>query len=217
MSFKAALRIIGAAWIACGLAWIGSIGSQSPIVALVMFGTVALYEFLLIRSLVEWEKGRQTTVKTSTKAALIAVNVVLAAALTPPALRYLGDFYLGPTTDADCIAKAKDASSDFIAKKLYRECTNELYASQERKSLDKSQCVADGAAFKNTPPANDKMAKVRATDPALQGMDDQRAVRYLHNVYYSDLPIERVAEQLGVALAPTYRESCMRHFPEAYK
>ncbi len=217
MSLKVALRIIGAAWIVCGLIWLGSMGSLHPAASLAFLGTVALYEFLVIKSLIEWEKARSAPVKRGTKVALIVINWVLAMALTPPALRYLGDFSLEPTTDADCLAKAKDASSDFIAKKLYRECTNELYSSQERKSLDKSQCVADGAAFKSTPPANEKMAQVRAVDPALLGMDDQRAVRYLHSTFYSDLSIEQVAAQLGVTLPPPYREACQRHYSDAYR
>jgi hypothetical protein len=217
MSLKVALRIIGVAWIVCGLIWLGTIGPKYPAASLAFFGIVAVYEFFFIRNLAKWEAGLPSPVKQSTKTALIAINVVLAMALTPPALRYLSDFSLGPATEADCIAKAKDASSDFIAKKMYRECTDQMYAARERKSLDKGQCIADGVAFKSAPAGNDELAKVRKVLPDLNGMDDQRAVRYLHNAYYSDLPIDQVAQKLGVALAPPYRDACQRHYPEAYK
>lgn len=217
MKLKTALRIAGGAWIVCGLTWLGTIGSKSPTPAIIFFISVSVFELVLVRALGRWEDDRGALVGTPIKVGLILASIVLAVAISPPVFRQLFDGATGPQNKVDCLEEAKTANSDFVAKKMYRECTNKEFATQEPQSLDKSQCSADALAFKSTPPANGKMIEVRSKVAALNGMDDQRALRYLHNTYYSDIPIEQLAKKLGMNLPPPYREACMNQYPELYR
>lgn len=217
MKLKTALRIAGVAWIVCGLTWLGTIGSKSLTPAIIFFISVSVFELVFVRALGRWEENRSALVGTPIKVGLILASIVLAVAISPPVLRQIIGGVTGPQNEAECLQEAKSSNSDFIAKKIYRECVNRVFAAQEQQSFDKSQCVADSFAFKSTPPANEKMREVRAKLAELNGMDDQRALRYLHNAYYSDLPIEQLAKQLGMTLPPPYREGCMNQYPDLYK
>jgi hypothetical protein len=46
------------------------------------------------------------------------------------------------------------------------------------------------------------LAEYRAKIPQLYGLDDASAVAVIQRVYYPEIPVERIAEKLGVVMPP---------------
>lgn len=83
------------------------------------------------------------------------------------------------------------------------------------RAVTESGCRSDAAALKL--PESAKMKAGRQRLPTLAGLDDQDFVDAVHELYYSDISREKVAESLDPRPPAKDRAACQHQFPALYR
>lgn len=132
--------------------------------------------------------------------------VVLAAPAWATCWNPLG---CAPTTYQACIEQASEAKTEPAAKALIAAC--------DRFKVTESICQHDADVYRSElAHPNPKMVELRKKVPTVAGLDDYAALEAVQATDYPDIPLPRLALEMGVQEHPD-RGLCQRFHAELYR